>query len=52
MQTAHKLQLNFLLETSHCPKLGFDAQSDLGMLPPCRFEISKRCLRGEGSPEG
>jgi hypothetical protein len=52
MQTAQDFELDFLLETSQFLKWGYEAQSDLGTLPPCRFTISKRGQRGPtGGPE-
>lgn len=46
MQTAQHFELSFLLETSQLLKWGYEAQGDLGTLPPCRFTISKRGQRG------
>ena len=52
MQTAQHFELDFLLETSHFLKWGYEAQGDLGTLPPCRFTISKRGQRIlAGGPE-
>ncbi len=45
MQTAQDFKLDFLLETSQFLKWGYEAQGDLGTLPPCRFTISKRGQR-------
>jgi hypothetical protein len=45
MQTAQDFKLDFLLETSQFLKWGYEAQSDFGTLPPCRFTISKRGQR-------
>jgi hypothetical protein len=45
MQTTQNFGLDFLLETSHFLKWEYEAQGDLGMLPPCRFTISKRGQR-------
>jgi hypothetical protein len=45
MQTAQNFELDFLLETSHFLKWGYEAQGDLGKLPLCRFTISKRGQR-------
>ena len=42
MQTAQHFELDFLLETSHFLKWGYEAQGDLGTLPPYCFTISKR----------
>jgi hypothetical protein len=52
MQTAQNFELDFLLETSQFLKWGYEAQGDLGTLPPCRFTISKRGQRVlAGGPE-
>ena len=42
MQTAQNFELDFLLETSHFLKWGYEAQGDLGTLPLRRFTISER----------
>ena len=52
MQTKQDFELDFFLETSHFLKWGYEAQGDLGTLPPCRFTISKRGQRVlAGGPE-
>ena len=52
MQTAQNFELDFLLETSQFLKWEYEAQGDLGTLPPCRFTISKRGQRVlAGGPE-
>jgi hypothetical protein len=52
MQTAQNFELDFLLETSHFLKWGYEVQGDLGTLPPCRFTIRKRGQRVlAGGPE-
>ncbi len=42
VQTTQDFGLSLLLETSQFLKWGYEAQGDLGTLPPCRFTISKR----------
>ena len=52
MQTAQDFELDFLLEASQFLKWGYEAQGDLGTLPPCCFTISKRGQRVlKGGPE-
>ena len=52
VQTTQDFELDFLLETSQFLKWGYEAQGDLGTLPPCRFTISKRGQRVlAGGPE-
>jgi len=52
MQTMQDFKLDFLLETSRFLKWGYEAQGDLGTLPPCRFTISKRGQRGANRESG